>query len=391
MSHRLGIALLMLLCSCSITDPDPAPDPGAPDMGPDMGIDEPGGPDAEELPDSARLVAEPVDSVEDVPGRYAQPFALPGQVSTITLGEPNFATGDYKLFRSCGLPTCIAERGQYHIVPTNPAIGFAALSLVDQTGTVRSTYILDLLWRDGDGRLVAIQLRALVGNFTGPTQVWWRLPDGPDPDATVPMPAEPASAGTGEPGMIAAETPRPALAGVFVRALPVYGDIGAVTLAEASWTANVASGTYHAAYPYCLPWCLGEDGTYTLELANVATGTGRLTLVPTGNLTQAHEYAVYAIWRGTDGNPAAIQLQRIDGVVPSGPLFTVYRQWWNAAAAADATNPAACATWLGLASYYRIRALQCGMGACWPLSGWYSAWAQYYQGLADASGCTSTP
>jgi hypothetical protein len=40
-----------------------------------------------------------------------------------------------------------------------------------------------------------------------------------------------------------------------------------------------------------------------------------------------------------------------------------------------------------LAAYYRIRALQCGMGACWPLSGWYSAWAQYYDGLAAAQGC----
>lgn len=386
MTYRLGIAIVMLLCSCSIQDLDPEPDPGAPGMG----AEEPAGPDSEELPAAERLIAEPVDSVEDVPGRYAQPFALPGQVSTITLGAPNFATGDYELFRSCGLPTCIAESGQYHIVPTNPAIGFAALSLVDQTGTVRSTYILDLLWRDGDGRLVAIQLRALVGNFTGPTQVWWRFPDGAGDDSSVPMTAEPSDA-SDVPAVIATAAPKPALAGVFVRALPIYGDVGAITLDEASWTENVASGTYHAAYPYCLPWCLGEDGDYTLELANAATGTGRLTLVPTGNQTQAHEYAVYAIWRATDGAPAAIQLQRFDGATPSGPLFTVYRQWWSASAAADTANPAACATWLDLAAYYRIRALQCGMGACWPLSGWYSAWAQYYQGLADASGCTSTP
>ena len=103
MTYQLGIALVMLLCSCSIQDldPDPDPDPGAPAMG----TEEPTGPDSEELPAAARLIAEPVDSVEDVPGHYAQPFALPGQVSTITLGEPNFATGDYELFRSCGLPT----------------------------------------------------------------------------------------------------------------------------------------------------------------------------------------------------------------------------------------------------------------------------------------------
>jgi hypothetical protein len=355
------------------------------------GAEQPTSPDADSLPQAARLVPEPVDSVEDVPGRYAQPFALPGQVSAITLGVPNFAQGSYELYRSCGLPNCVPEAGQYHIVPTNPAIGFAALSLVDQTGLVRSTYILDLLWRDGEGHLVAIQLRALLGNVTGPTQVWWRLPDGagqPVP-ATAPVGVESSPAA---PSVLAAPAPKPTLGGVFVRALPVYGDVGAVTLDDATWTENVASGTYHAAYPYCLPWCLGEDGDYTLDLANPATGTGHLTLVPAGNPTQAHEYAVYAIWRTPEGTPSAIQLQRIDGVVPSGPVFTVYRQWWTGATAApEPTNAATCATWLSLAAYYRIRALQCGMGACWPLSPWYSSWAQYYQGLADASGCTSTP
>lgn len=329
MTYRIGISLLALLCACSIQDPVPDPDPGAPAMG---SAEEPASPDAETLPAAARLIAEPVDSVEDVPGRYAQPFALPGQVSTITLGAPNFATGSYELFRSCGLPNCVPESGQYHIVPTNPAIGFAALSLVDQTGTVRSTYILDLLWRDGDGRLVAIQLRALFGNTTGPTQVWWRLSDTHDDESPVPVTTEEPPIEADASDVIAAVTPRPALAGVFVRALPIYGDIGAITLDEASWTENVASGTYHAAYPYCLPWCLGEDGDYTLELSNLATGTGRLTLVPTGNQTRAHEYAVYAIWRSPDGAPAAIQLQRFDGVVPSGPVFTLYRQWWNTTA-----------------------------------------------------------
>lgn len=293
---------------------------------PELGTEEPAGPDAESLPASARLVPEPVDSVEDVPGRYAQPFALPGQISVIALGAPNFATGSYQLYRSCGVPTCVAESGQYHIVPTNPAIGFAALSLVDLTGTVRSTYILDLLWRDGEGRLVAIQLRALAGNTTGPTQVWWRLPDEtqgqPVPAVATPSDAEP-SAVLAAP---AAAASKPVLAGVFVRALPVYGDIGAITIGEATWSEDAASGAYRAAYPYCLPWCLGEDGTYQLDLANVATGTGHLSLIPLGNPTAAHDYAVYAIWRTLDGTPAAIQLQRVDGVVPSGPVFTLYRQ-----------------------------------------------------------------
>jgi hypothetical protein len=390
MTHRIGIAALIALCACSINEPDPAP------TGPDMATEQPASPDADSLPSTARLIPEPVDSVEDVPGKYVQPFALPGQVSVITLAQPNFATGNYELYRSCGLPTCVREAGQYHIVPTNPAIGFAALSLVDDTGLVRSTYILDLLWRDAEGHLVALQLRALVGNATGPAQVWWKLPDANQEPTDPGVPSMPATgtASESEPTtVLAAPASKPKLGGVFVRALPIYGDIGAITLDEATWTENTAKGTYHAAYPYCLPWCFGEDGTYELDLSNVATGTGHLSLVPTANPTKAHDYVVYAIWRTVDGTPSAIQLQRFDGVVPSGPLFTVYRQWWTGATATAAAEPTTvtCSTWLNLAAYYRIRALQCGMGACWPLAGWYSSWAQYYQALADAAGCTSTP
>lgn len=388
MNNTLIIAATLALCGCSITEPDPDP------ISPETGAEQPTTPDAETLPPAARLIAEPVDSVEDLPGRYAHAFALPGQVSVVTLGAPSFAAGSYELYRSCGVPVCVKEIGQYHMVPTNPAIGFAALSLVDQTGIVRSTYILDLLWRDGDGKLVAVQLRALLGNTTGPTQVWWRLPDteGDSPSAPaaiVPAHDEPRTQDASL-TVLAAPT-KPTLSGVFVRALPIYGDIGAITIDDGAWFDNTAVGTYSASYPYCLPWCIGEDGGYELSLASATTGTGRLSLVPAGNPTQAHDYAVYAIWRTTDGTPSAIQLQRVDGVVPSGPLFTMYRQWWSGTAAAPApTNPATCATWLGLAGYYQIRALQCGMGACWPLSPWYASWAQYYQGLADAAGCTSS-
>lgn len=338
MNHLIRTALLISLCACSISNPTPADQPVAGDS------DQPGAsPDGESLPATARLIPEPVDSVEDVPGRYAQPFALPGQVSVITLEQPSFAMGSYELFRSCGVPACVAESGTYSIVPTNPAIGFAALSLVDQTGLVRSTYILDLLWRDVDGHLVAIQLRALVGNTTGPTQVWWRLPE-PGPQSTpmvasTPPRQEPATAAD-----VAAASDEPSVAGVFVRALPIYGDIGAITFDEAMWSENIASGTYTAAYPYCLPWCVAETGTYELDLANVATGTGRLSVVPVANPGQAHHYAVYAIWRALDGTPTAMQLQRIDGVVPSGPLFTVYRQWWTGAST-PSPQPATAVPW----------------------------------------------
>ncbi len=384
MTYKTGIMLVVALCACSIDDPDaeptsPSPEPGA---------SEPAGPDAETVPDVARLIPEPVDSVEDLPGRYAQPFALPGQISAITLGQPNYAAGNYELYRSCGVPACLQETGRYHVVPTNPATGFAAVSLVDQSGTVRTTYLLDLLWRDGEGRLVAVQLRALVGNATGPTQVWWRLPE----NETEP-PIEPATTPpTGDESL--ARRPAPAgedvatLGGVFVRPLPVYGDIGAITLGDAAWIESTAIGTYDASYPYCLPWCVPETGDYALDLANVTTGTGHLSLVPAADATAAHDYAVYAIWRGLDGTAAAIQLQRVDGVVPAGPPFVMYRQWWTTGAAAAPSDVASCTVWRGLALYYQTRALQCGMGACWPLSPWYSAWAQYYQGLADAAGCT---
>src|SRR4051794_28124240 len=99
MNYKLGLIALLSLCACSMDGLDPDPT-----TSPDLGTAEPTSPDAESLPASARLIPEPVDSVEDVPGRYAQPFALPGQISAITLGTPNFATGSYELFRSCGVP-----------------------------------------------------------------------------------------------------------------------------------------------------------------------------------------------------------------------------------------------------------------------------------------------
>ena len=388
MTYRIRITLLISLCACSIQDPElasssPSSEPGA---------SEPASPDAESLPAAVRLIPEPVDSVEDLPGRYAQPFALPGQISVITIGLPNYAAGNYELYRSCGVPACLQETGRYHVVPTNPATGFAAISLVDQSGTVRTTYLLDFLWRDGEGRLVAVQLRALVGNATGPTQVWWRMPE----DETEP-PIEPAmTPPTGDESPALRRAPADedvdvaTLGGVFVRPLPIYGDIGAITLGDAAWIETTATGTYDASYPYCLPWCVPETGDYELDLANATTGTGHLSLVPAADATAAHDYAVYAIWRALDGTAMAIQLQRLDGVVPSGSPFVMYRQWWTTSAAAAPSEVASCTVWRGLALYYQTRALQCGMGACWPLSPWYSAWARYYQGLADAAGCADT-
>lgn len=332
MFQSTGIAFVIALCGCSTTAPDPAGGGGGDSTAPPPSM-----PDAQTLPASERLHPEPVDSVADVPGSYVQPLALPGDVSLITLASPNWGQGSYQLYRSCGLPTCVPETGQYDIIATNPAIGFAALSLIDQTGSVRTTYVLDQLWRDSHGALVAIQLRPVLANAAGPTQMWWRLPGGTaaptesaTPTAPAPAPAEPAAPTESATPSAPAATD-PAVGGVFVRALPLYGDIDALTLEETPWSHDRTSGSYEAAYPYCLPWCLGESGTYALDLANAATGTGHLSLVPAGNPAAAHDYAVYAIWRAPDNTAAAIQLQRFDGVVPSGPLFTLYRQWWTGA------------------------------------------------------------
>ena len=383
MSQSLRIAFLVLVCSCSTNGPDPVPPEGP---APDGSAAAPE-PDTTSLPASQRLHPEPVDSVADVPGSYVQPYALPGDISLITLGATNWGMGDYQLFRSCGLPTCVAETGQYDVIATNPAIGFAALSLVDATGTVRTTYVLDQLWRDSHGALVAIQLRPLLANAPGPTQLWWRLPAGTTaPSASSRLAANEPIAEPTRATALAAANSHAAIAGVFIRALPIYGDIDALTFANEAWTSNTAAGSYTAAYPYCLPWCFGETGGYELDLANAATGTGHLTLVPEGNPEAAHDYAVYAIWRAPDNTAAAIQLQRFDGVIASGPPFTLYRQWWPVVAEAQSGNTM-CSTWTALAGYYRSQALLCGMSACWTLAPWYSAWAQYYDGLATAAGC----
>ncbi len=315
MSQRIGIALLIALCSCSTngpTVPPIAPADGAPTA------PLPPAADTASLPPSAQLIPEPVDSVTDVPGTYVQPYALPGQVSVITIGPTIAGDGNYELYRSCGVPVCVAESGGYHIIPTNPAIGFAALSLFDQAGALRANYMLDYLWRDSDGTLVAIQLRALVGNGVGPTQVWWRYPGGSG--ATQPPQQPPA------PTTLVA---KPSLSGVYIRALPIYGDIGAITIDDGLWSDSLATGTYDASYPYCLPWCLDEAGDYELDVANPATGTAMLQLVPAGDPTATHHYVVYAIFRAPDGTPTAMQLQRVDGLVPSGPPFVMYRQWWT--------------------------------------------------------------
>jgi hypothetical protein len=316
------------LCSCGSEDLGAAP-PGQP-IGPGPGEVGPSGPDAETLPPSARLISEPADSIDDLPGRYAQPFAWPGQISTITIGTPSQGVGAYDLYRSCGLPTCVHETGLYHALPTNPAIGFAFISLRDALDQPRETYLIDLLWRDDKGTLVAVQVRQLLPtDAIGPTQVWWRLPGtvtrvASDDGAATTTPVEPPATTTA-----ATLTDPPILPGVYLRPLPIYGDIGAITIEETSWNGEHAEGTYTAAYPYCLPWCFPEVGDYQLDLTNVATGTGRLTVVPEGNPTQAHAYVVLAIWRGLDGTAAAIQLERIDGITPSGPPFVLFRQWWT--------------------------------------------------------------
>jgi hypothetical protein len=383
------VATFFALCACEGASPAGGPEPRAPEV--DTGV--PQIPVSPEQPESARLVPTTVESVDDLPGRYVRPFALPGQVSTLTLGAIDNGAGAYELHRSCGVPNCLGEQGTYHAVPENPAVGFAFFSLQPAGSTsVPETYIIDLLWRSAGGDVVALQVRRLYANDAiGLPQVFWRLPDAPaTPRLLEDETADGGSAPAVTPG--AADAPGelyPELPGIYVRALPVPGDIGALTLGAATWQNGGATGTYQASYPYCLPWCIPESGTYHLEIASAITGTGRLEIERSGEDTGGATYVVLAIWRDLQGHITALQLQRVWGPGLVGAPFVMYRQWWTAASgsgpADDAGETGACAYYQALAQYFHIRALQCAYSVCYPLSPVYGYWAQYYDQLAQTT------
>lgn len=157
----IKITLLTFLCACSVGAGDDIDSELAPDLGfeaADRGAAEP-----ETLPDPvANLVPEPIASVDELPGDWYRPFALPGQVSYLVLAPPQLGIGEYNGFRSCGVPICYGITGSYHAVPENPAVGFAFLQLRPAgSPTFSEIYILDHFWRAGDGTLVAVQARRL--------------------------------------------------------------------------------------------------------------------------------------------------------------------------------------------------------------------------------------
>lgn len=378
MRQLIYIVCAMSLCGCEVSD---LGEESQQVDGPDL-LALPG----EEVPETqaAWLVPGDVESIADLPGRYYQPFALPGQISVMTLGAIAEGTGDYELYRSCGIPACIAESGSYHAVPENPAIGFAFFVLRSSVSAVPETYVVDLYWRGADDGIVALQVRQLLPTDSfGPTTIFWRIP-----------PASPGTIGARSPNAdprvlaSAAQTP-PDITGTFVRPLGVHGDIGALTFrnVDADDPTRIV-GAYAAAYPYCLPWCFPEDGAFELEIANALTGTGVLRLE---SGSDEKRYVVLAIWRTPQGIVGALQLQRSYEFGAVGPPFTMHRQWWtnDPVVEAAAANSSACIYYQGLAEYYATRALQCAYSVCYPLSPVYGYWAEYYRGLAEAH--CSTP
>ena len=187
---------------------------------------------------------------------------------------------------------------------------------------------------------------------------------------------------------------KPALSGVFVRALPVYGDIGAITIGDGGRVRRHRDRHVQRVVSV-LPAVVyrRERRVRAATSRSTTTGTGRPARSPPGNPTQTHDYVVYAIWRTPDGTPSAIQLQRVDGVVPSGPLFTMYRQWWTGTARLRRRPRMRRRARRG--SVWRSTTKSARSSAEWARVGrsrrWYASWAQYYQGLADAAGCTATP
>jgi len=111
------------------------------------------------------LAPTPVDTVEELPGDYYRPFALPGQISVLSLSAgatPD--SGEYSLYRSCGVPVCLPETGAYQAVPENPAVGYAFITLSTDTamGVLTDSYVIDALWRNRDDQLIALQARRIL-------------------------------------------------------------------------------------------------------------------------------------------------------------------------------------------------------------------------------------
>jgi hypothetical protein len=292
----------------------------------------------------------------------------------------------------------VPETGTYHAVGINPAVGFAFLQLRSDSGLV-DTYLLDFFWRDASGGLVAVQMRRLLpGDLKGPSFVMWRFPD-PDSEPIARTAEVPELVPTTNPAIASlAETPATGLASVYVRPLPSPGEIAALTLGEPTWQGELGTGGYQVARSYCLPWCFPEIGQYEIDIANPLTGSGWLTLRPASNPDAAVSYLVDGIWRNPAGGIVALQLQRVYTGGILGVPFFLYRQWWDSAdidaaslpesppmpaAAASATDAALCIYYRNLEDYYRTRALQCAYSVCYPMSPYYSWWANYYHQLAQ--------
>jgi hypothetical protein len=274
----------------------------------------------------APFLATSVESVEELPGQYYRPFAPAGQLSWLSLGAMAEGDGDYQAARSCGIVACVAESGRYHAIPENPAIGFAFLALYASGGETSDNYMIQALWRDPLGHLIALQLRQFGPTGPGLPFLIFRLPGLPTTGLALGEPAtpEPQLASAANQDLAMAD-----LAGTYVRALPVYGEIGALTLDAPAWSGGSASGSFEAALPYCLPWCFPLVGDYHLELHSAIIGAGVLELRSENPADPPRRYLLQAAWRDLAGDLVALQVARVtsDGLVTAP--FLLWRQWWT--------------------------------------------------------------
>lgn len=121
------------------------------------------------------VYGEEPDRLDGLPGSYARAAWLvqPGELVTLTLRDddprPDSSIGRYlRTTRSCALPGCGAEQGDYYAIPTNPAIGWALISLRPGGERPDTNYIIDRLWRASAGdSITALRLKKLTDDGIG--------------------------------------------------------------------------------------------------------------------------------------------------------------------------------------------------------------------------------
>ncbi len=119
-----------------------------------------------EVDSTAAALQTPVPSMDGLPGFYVRVpmLGLPGEPVTMWLdGEtnPDGTTSSGAFVRTVA-PLYEVQTGDYHAIPNNPAIGWAAITfLVDTDGEPAfDVFLVDGILRDALGRISTLQMRA---------------------------------------------------------------------------------------------------------------------------------------------------------------------------------------------------------------------------------------